>query len=174
MEARQYYIDRLFEHDLDAGYVTDKLPGNFARVAFLRLLFPDAVIVHTRRHPAATCWSLFASNFALHDPYYNSLPHLAHYYRCYERLMSHWRSLLRPSMLEIRYEDLVSNPEAEIRRLIQGSGLAWEDGCLAFHDNPRPVLTASCSQVRQPLYATSVEHWQHYRHRLGSVTELRS
>lgn len=172
VEARERYIDKLFERGLDADFVTDKLPENFGRVGFLRLLFPDAVIVHCRRHPIATCWSLFAANFALHDPYYNSLEHLRHYYRCYERLMSHWRSIPAPPMVEIHYEKVVSNPESEIRRLIAEAGLDWSDRCMAFHENRRPVLTASCAQVRAPIYSTSIDRWRHYESRLGVLKEL--
>jgi len=172
LEARERYIDKLFERDLDADFVTDKLPENFTRVGLLRLLFPDAVIVHCRRHPIATCWSLFAANFALHDPYYNSLEHLLHYYRCYERLMSYWRGIPGPPMLEMHYEKLVSDPEIEIRRLIAGAGLDWSDQCMAFHENRRPVLTASCTQVRAPIYSTSIDRWRHYESRLGVLKEL--
>lgn len=171
-EARERYIDRLFERDLDADFVTDKLPENFTRIGFIRLLFPDAVIVHCRRNPIATCWSLFASNFALHDPYYNSLEHLRHYYGCYERLMSHWGGVAAPPMVEMQYEKLVSNPEIEIRRLIAEAGLDWSDQCAAFHENRRPVLTASCTQVRSPIYSTSIDRWRHYESRLGILKEL--
>jgi tetratricopeptide (TPR) repeat protein len=171
-EVRERYIDQLLERDLDAEYVTDKLPGNFTRLAFIRLLFPEALIVHCGRHPIATCWSLFASNFALHDPYYNSLEHLAHYYRCYERLMSHWGSVLQPPMMELRYEDLVSDPETQIRRLIAEAGLDWNDRCMAFHANQRPVLTASHAQTRTPIYATSVDRWRHYEPQLRTLKEL--
>jgi tetratricopeptide (TPR) repeat protein len=172
LETRERYIDKLFDRDLDADFVTDKLPENFARVGILRLLFPDAVIVHCRRHPIATCWSLFAANFALHDPYYNSLEHLLHYYRCYERLMSHWCGIPAPPMVEMHYEKLVTNPEIEIRRLIAEAGLDWSDRCMAFHENRRPVLTASCAQVREPIYSTSIDRWRHYESRLEVLKEL--
>lgn len=171
-DIRQCYLDMLFERDLDAEYVTDKLPGNFARLGFIRLLFPDAIIVHCRRHPIATCWSLFAANFALHDPYYNSLEHLAHYYGCYERLVSHWRSILSPSLTEIQYEQLVQAPEVEVRRLIEGIGLRWEERCMAFHENRRPVLTASYSQVRSPTYTTSLDRWRHFESHLSALAGL--
>lgn len=172
-EIRQSYIDRLFERGLDADYVTDKLPGNFTRVPFLRMLFPDAAIVHCRRHPVATCWSLFTANFGSHDPYYTSLEHLAHYYRGYERLMSGWRAVLPQVMVEIAYEDLVANPHIEIRRLIESIGLDWNDKCADFQASRRPILTASYAQARTPIYLTSVDRWRHYEPHLGALQELR-
>lgn len=171
-EAREYYLDRLFERDLDADFVTDKMPGNFARIGLLRLLFPQATIIHCRRHPIATCWSLFASNFALHNPYYNSLEHLAHYYSCYEYLMVHWREVLMPSITETRYEDLVQCPEDEIRRLLRETGLEWDDRCIQFHESRTPVLTASCQQVRKPIYSTSIDRWRHFESHLSALAGL--
>jgi tetratricopeptide (TPR) repeat protein len=173
LEIRELYLDMLFERDLDSEYITDKLPGNFARLGFLRLLFPESIIVHCRRQPAATCWSLFAANFALHDPYYNSLDHLAHYYGCYERLVSYWRSILSPALVEIQYEHLVLNPDVEVRRLIEGIGLPWDEQCMAFHENRRPVLTASYSQVRRPPYTTSLDRWRHFEPHLSAFAQLR-
>jgi tetratricopeptide (TPR) repeat protein len=170
--VRERYVDKLFERDLDAECVTDKLPGNFARLGFIRTLFPDAVIVHCRRDPIATCWSLFTSNFALHDPYYNSLEHLAHYYGCYQRLMAHWRSVLSPTVANIRYEDLVFSPELEIRRLLDHTALDWDDRCMNFHLSRRPVLTASHTQVRTPIYKTSLERWRPFESRLGPLSGL--
>jgi tetratricopeptide (TPR) repeat protein len=171
-EVRERYVDGIFERDLDPECVTDKLPGNFARLGFIRTLFPDAVIVHCRRDPIATCWSLFTANFALHDPYYNSLEHLAHYYGCYQRLMAHWRRVLSPAVIDIRYEDLVCSPEREIRRLLDHTALDWDDRCMNFHLNRRPVLTASHSQVRTPIYKTSLERWRPFESRLDPLSGL--
>jgi tetratricopeptide (TPR) repeat protein len=172
IEIRQVYVDRLLEQDLDADFVTDKLPGNFARLPFIRLLFPEAVIVHCKRHPIANCWSLFTANFALHDPYYNSLEHLVHYYRCYEQIMSHWRAMLPKPMVETTYEGLVANPQIEIRRLIEGAGLDWSDECMAFHELRRPMSTASYAQARTHLYSTSIDRWRHYEPRLETLKDL--
>jgi tetratricopeptide (TPR) repeat protein len=172
-EARQFYLDQLFERGLDADFVTDKMPGNFSRVGFLRLLFPEATIVHCRRHPIATCWSLFASNFALHNPYYNSLGHLAHYYGCYGRLMAHWRETLTPAMTETRYEDLVETPEGEIRRLLGETGLEWDDRCMQFNEIHAPILTASYQQVRKPIYSSSVHRWRDFEPHLSALASLR-
>lgn len=171
-EVRERYVDKLFERNLDAEFVTDKLPGNFARLGFIRTLFPDAIILHCQRHPSATCWSLFTANFALHDPYYNSLEHLPHYYGCYQRLMAHWRSVLSPAVTDIRYEVLVSNPEQEIRQLLDQTALGWDDRCMSFHRSSRPILTASHAQVRSPIYKTSLERWRPFESRLGALSGL--
>jgi hypothetical protein len=172
VRAREIYLDKLFERGLDSDYVCDKLPGNFARLGLIRLMFPDALVIHCKRHPMATCWSLFTANFAVHDPYYNSLGHLAHYYRCYQRLMSHWLAVLTPRPVELVYEDLVQSPELHIRGLLEESGLPWDDRCLASHEYQRPIATASHRQARMPIYTTSIERWKPFEAKLGPIASL--
>jgi tetratricopeptide (TPR) repeat protein len=171
-EVRERYLDMLFEREIPTACVIDKQPANFSRLGFLRLLFPEAIFIHTRRDPIATCWSLFTANFALHNPYYNSLEHLAHYYRCYQRLMRHWESVVGPQIEEIHYEALVSDPRVTIERLLQVARLPWDERCVRFHENGRPVLTASHRQVRQPIYTTSLERWRPFAAHLGELSEL--
>lgn len=172
LRARELYLDKLFERGLDSDYVCDKLPGNFARLGLIRLMFPDALVIHCTRHPTATCWSLFTSNFGVHDPYYNSLDHLAHYYRCYERLMCHWLAVLRPGPVGVVYEELIQSPERSIRRLLEGIGLPWNDRCLRFQEQQRPIATASHQQVRKPIYTTSLERWKAFESKLGPIALL--
>ena len=174
LRSRELYLDRLFERDLDGECVTDKLPGNFARLGLIRLLFPDALIVHCRRDPMATGWSLFTANFAIHEPYYNSLGHLAHFYRGYQRIMSHWRAVLRQPMVEVRYEDLVQDPERKIRRLLHEVGLDWNAQCLASHEHDRPIVTASSQQVRKPINSSSLERWRPFESRLSALAAARA
>ena len=92
LELRESYLDRLFERDLDSEYVTDKLPANFSALGLIRLLFPDARIVHCIRDPVAVCWSLYSAHFGVHVPYNASLDYLVHYYgNVYTKWMTHWR-----------------------------------------------------------------------------------
>jgi hypothetical protein len=135
-------------------------------------MFPDAFVIHCKRHPIATCWSLFTANFAVHDPYYNSLDHLAHYYRCYQRLMGHWLAVLKPRPIELAYEDLVQSPERHIGRLLEELALPWDDRCLAFHEQRRPIATASYRQVRMPIYTTSLERWKPFESKLAPIASL--
>jgi tetratricopeptide (TPR) repeat protein len=152
-ELRERYVDALFERDLCGRYVTDKLPGNFLIAGFLRLLFPNAIIIHVKRNLMATCWSLFTSNFGIYEPYSTSLEHLAHYARQYQRIMTHWRAVItQPAMVEIQYEDLVTHPEQEMRRLLAACDLPWDARC----------LTANHRQVTQPIYAAAMDRWRHY------------
>lgn len=155
-----------------ADHVTDKMPDNFKRVGLLHALFPDARIIHVRRHPVDNCLSIFFQNFRGHD-YSRRLEDLAFYRREYERLMAHWRTVMPPERyFEFDYEALVADQETVTRQLLAFCGLDWEDACLSFHENRSTVKTASIWQVRQKLYTGSVERWRHYEAHIGPLLSL--
>jgi hypothetical protein len=172
--ARDDYVDRLFERDLDADYVIDKLPANFAALGLIRILFPDAIMVHCVRDPIATCWSLYCANFPIHLPYYNSLEHLAHYHHVYAKLMRYWMEVFGPHIFELSYEKLVLDPEPQIRDLVRHCGLPWEDACLSFYENKLPIYTASMQQARRPIYRDSVGRWRKFEKYLTPLIEALS
>jgi hypothetical protein len=172
LELRESYIDRLFERDLDGEYVTDKLPANFSALGLIRLLFPDARIVHCLRHPVAVCWSLYSAHFGVHLPYNASLYHLAHYYEnVYMKWIRHWEGILRDGIIEVCYEQLVADPENETRRLVARCGLPWDDACLGFHRNEQPVFTANMTNTRRPVFAGSIDRWRKFATHLEPLTE---
>jgi hypothetical protein len=171
---REEYLDRIFERELDREYVVDKLPANFAALGLIRVLFPNAIIVHCRRDPMATCWSLYAAHFGIHTPYNTSFERLAHYYGIYSRLMTHWGKVLVPAIIDVRYEDVVADPERSARALLRDCALQWEDACLQFHTNDHPAYTASMQQVRQPVYTTSVSRWRKFEKHLLPLADALS
>jgi len=157
------YCAKLRVHAPQARRIIDKLPDNFLRLGLIRLALPGARFIHVRRDPADTCLSCFSKLFTDELAYAYDLAELGRYYRAYEALMAHWRAVLPPgAMLEVRYEDVVADLEGQARALIAHCGLDWDEACLAFHRNRRPVRTASAAQVRRPLYASSVGRWHAY------------
>ncbi len=153
--------------------VTDKAPRNFEFMGLIRVAFPDARIIHCRRHPVDTCLSIFFTNFWEGQDYSWDRGDLVFQYRQYERLMDHWRKVLPDDRFtEVQYEALVTDREAETRRLISFIGLDWDDACLAPERNERAVRTASVWQARQPVYKWSVERWRRYEAWLGELQEL--
>lgn len=165
------YLAALDAVDRDSARVTDKLPQNFLDLGLIALILPRATVIHCRRDPLDTCLSCYFTKF-LHDLDYTCrLEDLGAYYRGYRRLMAHWRRTLPIKMLEVDYEDLVANQEEVSRRLVAHCGLEWDDSCLRFHKTERAVQTASVWQVRQPLYATSVERWRHYEQFLAPLLD---
>ncbi|MDE2255966.1 MAG: tetratricopeptide repeat protein [Betaproteobacteria bacterium] len=163
------YLAQLRTLDPQAARVTDKMPHNFLRLGLVALLFPGARVIHCRRDPVDTCLSIYFHNFNNQHAYAYDLTHLGLYYREYERLMAHWTAVLDIPILELRYEDLVSDPESKTRELIAFCGLEWDDVCLNFHASERFVSTPSYNQVRQPIYKKSVARWRGYEKHLGEL-----
>jgi hypothetical protein len=168
------YLANLPEIASGKTRVTDKSPLNFLHVGLIRLILPNARIIHTLRDPVDTCVSCFSKFFHTGMNFSYDLAELGRYYRRYRKLMVHWRSVLPPNvMLEISYEDVVGNLEEHARRLLNFCGLPWDDRCLAFHKTLRPVATASAVQVRQPLFRSSLNRWHQYKDYLQPLlTEL--
>ena len=154
--------------------VVDKTLENFRFLGFIRLALPGARIVHVRRDPVDLCVSCFSHLFK-QLPYTYELGELGRYYRAYAALMAHWREVLPAgAMLEVAYEDVVNDVEAQARRIVAHCGLAWDARCLAFYRTERTVRTASQHQVRQPIYRHAVGKWERYGDALAPLlAELR-
>ncbi|HZQ11599.1 MAG TPA: sulfotransferase [Pseudolabrys sp.] len=147
-----------------AERITDKTPRNFFFIGLIHLALPNAVIIHTVRDPIDTCLSCFSKQFMTGQLFTYDLGELGRYYRRYRSLMAHWRRVLPPDrILDVRYEDVVADLEGQARRILEHCGLPWDERCLAFHRNERPVRTASAAQVRQPIYGGAVGRWRDYK-----------
>jgi len=179
----QLPADRAEAQDLAAGYlrqlarlggeatrVIDKTLGNYLHLGLIATMFPRARIIHCRRDPRDLGLSCYFQNFQSLN-FACSLEDIGAYYREYDRLMAHWSRVLPLPMHEVRYEELVTHPEAVTRSLLAFCGLDWDERCLAFHHNPRAVRTASTLQVRKPLSARAVGRWQRYRSHLEPLLQ---
>jgi tetratricopeptide (TPR) repeat protein len=156
----------------DALRATDKLPFNFLWLGLVHLLFPNARLFHTRRHPIDTCLSLYTT---LVGPlgFAASFQDLATCYRLYLRMMEHWRSTLpKDRLLEVDYEALVAHPEEQVRHVIAFSGLDWDPACLRPESNRAAVPTANMWQSRQPIHVGSVGRWKKYEPWIGELAAL--
>lgn len=166
------YVASLQRRAPGAHRITDKMPANFLAVGLIHLMLPKAKIIHVMRDPMDTCLSCFTQLFGSGQEYSYDLAELGRYYVDYVRLMQHWRSVLpEGAFLDVRYEDIVSDQEAQSRRLIEYCGLEWDDACLDFQNSKRGVKTASMVQVRQPIYQSSVQRWRKYEKSLGPLLD---
>lgn len=164
------YLDLLRQKAPAGERVTDKMPSNYYFLGLIHLVLPNARIIHTIRDPVDTCISCFSKLFTAEQNHTYDLGELGRYYRRYEKLMMHWRRVLpEGAFLDVHYEEVVGDLEAEARRIIAYCGLPWDDSCLAFHKTDRPVRTASATQVRQPIYKTAVGRWRDYEAFIGPL-----
>jgi len=152
---------------------TDKLPLNFFHIGIIHLLFPKASIIYCHRSPVATCFSCYQNNILMpaDGSFTHDLTDLGRFYKLHERLMRHWQSALPGRILQVEYENMVENPETELRRVLGFCGLEFEPGCLEFHTSKQPVATASVMQVREPIYKSGIDHWKNYEQFLGPLIE---
>ena len=172
-EFAQAYLRQLGELSPDALRVVDKMPTHFRLLGLIHAALPNARIIHMRRNPLDTCLSIYFQNFSIAHAYASDLEDLAHYYCEYRRLMAHWRAALpEGTILDVSYEELVTQPQDSIRRMLEFVGLPWDERCLEFHATNRTVITPSKWQVRQKISTGSVGRWRHYERFVGPLRRL--
>ncbi|MBT3990030.1 MAG: tetratricopeptide repeat protein [Rhodospirillaceae bacterium] len=149
----------------DAGSairVTDKMPGNFLHLGIIALLFPKATIINCRRQPEDVALSCYFQHFTAIMPFSRKLDDLGAYISDYDRIMKHWHEVLPIKILDVQYEEMTADHESMSKKIVEHAGLEWDEACLEFHKQDRPVKTASSWQVRQPIYQSSVARWKNY------------
>jgi tetratricopeptide (TPR) repeat protein len=171
----QAYLSAVEQRIATAGYagerfVVDKMPANFLYAGLIYAMLPQARIIHCQRDPADTCLSCYSKLFTREQLFSYDQRELGEFHRAYQALMAHWRTVLPAShFLEIAYETVVADTEAQTRRLLDFVGLDWSPACLEFYRTRRAVRTASVNQVRQPVYKTSAGRWRRYENQLGPL-----
>jgi hypothetical protein len=152
--------------------VTNKHLLNYLHLGMVAALFPGARVIHIRRDRLDNGLACFMTSLSpAVMPWATDLAHIGFAWRQYERLMAHWRATLDVPWLDVQYEDLVDDTEAQARRIIDFCGLPWDDRCLRFWEAERVVLTPSYNQVRQPIFRTAMGRWRQYEPFLGPLKE---
>ncbi len=168
-ELADTVLGQMREHGGDALRIIDKAPMNFRNLGLISALFPRARVIHCVRDPRDTCLSCYFQNFGSSISFAYDLEDLGRYYRDYQRVMEHWKSVLDLQIHDVVYEELVAEPEQVMRGMVEFMGLAWDERCLEFHNADRVTLTASNDQVRRPLYKSSIARWERYKDHLGQL-----
>jgi tetratricopeptide (TPR) repeat protein len=169
-ELRALYLQKLPE--ISKPIFTDKLPHNFRHVGIIHKLFPEARIVQLHRDSQDVCMSIYSRAFTAGHNYANRWPDLKHFYTECERLMAHWSSMNSPRIMDLKYEDLVENPEYYAKQLVEFCGFKWNESYLDFHQSTNKSFTFSEMQVRQPIANKRVGRWQKYADHLPELSEL--
>ena len=165
------YLERTRVHRSGAPYFIDKLPNNFMHVGLLHLILPNAKVIDARRNPMDCCFSCYKQLFAKGQNFTYSLKEIGAYYHDYLYLMEHWDRVLPGKVLRVLNEDVISDPEGQIRRLLAYCRLPFEASCLSFYENQRPVRTPSADQVRRPVNAKGVGRWRAFEAQLMPLAE---
>ena len=166
------YLELTHKYRSGAPRFIDKNPNNFIYAGLLHLILPNARIIDARRSPLDSCFGSYKQLFASGQPFTYDLTELGEYYLQYHRLMGHWQEVMPGKVLAVNYEEVVDDLEHQVRRILDYCGLPFEEACLRFHETERAVKTASSEQVRQPIYASSVQLWQNYEPYLHELIEV--
>lgn len=155
----------------DKPIFTDKLPNNFAFVGLIHLILPNAKIINARRHPLDACLGNYKQLFGHGQNFTYDIFELADYYKEYCLTMDHWNEVLPGKVLDVHYEETVTDLEGQVARILEHCGLPFEEQCVRFHETERAIKTASSEQVRQPIYTGGMGKWRKYEAYLGDWLE---
>jgi len=155
----------------DKPIFTDKLPNNFPFIGLIHLILPNAKIINARRHPLDTCLGNYKQLFGRGQNFTYDILELADYYNEYCLTMDHWNEVLPGKVLDVHYEETVTDLEGQVARILEHCDLPFEEQCVRFHETERAVKTASSEQVRQPIYLGGMGKWRKYESHLGDWME---
>ena len=155
-------IAESFNHNIasfsfDEKNMTDKNPLNFLWIGFIKKIFLNSKIIHIQRNSKDNYFSLFKNTFDGNINWCYDKSDLLNYCLNYKELMNHWNNLFPNFILNVKYEDLISNTETEVRKILSYCGVKWEKNCLDFYKTDRPIKTVSSAQARKPIYKSSIK-----------------
>ncbi len=163
--------EQLTSQSSGESLIVDTTPANFVHLGFIAILFPGARFIHCTRDALDTCVSIYQHPLSGEHAYSHKLENLAGYHNEYQGLMRHWQDVLGDTLFELPYEALASDFEPTVRRLLKFCGLPFEEGCLTYYETRRAVRTPSASQVRQPIYTSSIGRWRRYEKQLQPLRD---
>ena len=155
-----------------ATRIVDKQIYNFIYVGFIKMILPNAKIIHIERNPLDTCLSIYTLKFVGHHAYAYSLKEIGEYYNLYKDMVRHWNDAIPGHILNIKYENVVDNLEENVKKILDFCDLNFEKECVDFHKTKRYVLTSSALQVKEKVYTSSVNRWKGYEKNLQELKGL--
>jgi tetratricopeptide (TPR) repeat protein len=157
------YLEHLRQKCADKTFVINKLPANFQTIGVIKKALPQAIIIHLTRTPQAVALSVLRNYFSANEPYFCDLQEFIDYRKLYLDVMTFWKGYFGDSIIELNYKQLILEQEATLKRVLQACDLPWQTRCLKFSNAKSQVKTLSDTQVRRPLYRSSLDAWQNYR-----------
>ncbi len=156
------YINFVEKFEPSSIIYTDKAPLNFIWIGIIKILLPNSKIIHCKRNPKDNILSLYKNDFDDRLNFSYDFKDLFKFYKEYYQLMNLWKTKLGKEIYDVIYEDIIENPETEIKKLLNFCELDFEKECLNFYNNKRPIKTVSSAQARQPLYNKSISSYKNF------------
>ena len=155
--------------------ILDKAPLNFLWLGFIKILFPNSKIIHSKRNLKDTALSIYKNVFdASSLTWAYDQDCLIEYLKYYKNIMKFWQNKIPNFIYNCEYENLVNNKNLETQNLIKFCNLDWEDNCIDHTQNDTGIKTVSIAQARKPIYKTSVnlnETYSKYLEFLNQIEE---
>ena len=174
LNLSDYYMGSIKTIDSSSKYFVDKMPHNFRWISYILNSHLSAKVILVERNPMDNCFSLFKMLFSARQQhsYTFDLEVLGKYYLIYRDLVNYWKEIYKHNIYTCKYEKLISDPETEIKKLLDFCNIKWEDKIMRFYETKRSVNTASHSQVRQKLYSSSIGSWKNYENELQPLKKI--
>ena len=167
------YFKKLSSFETNKKIFIDKAPFNFKWIGLIKKIIPNSKIIHCRRDAMDICWSNYKNFFSsIKMNYANNFKNISTFYNLYLDIMNYWKNKFGKEIYDIDYENLIKNPEKEIKNLVSFCGLDWNENYLKFYENKKTVSTASLAQVRSPLYKSSIKKWEKFSEKLNELKKL--
>ena len=163
IDLSREYITFLKKISNNSEKITDKLPINFKWIGLIRSIFPNSKIIHCIRNPKDVCFSIYKNYFTNRKLNFSyNIDDIIFFYNLYFDLMIHWKKLIPNFIIDVVYEDLITDTDNQIQKIIESLGLNWDEKCIKFYENKRPIKTASDTQARKKIYKSSINMWKNY------------
>ncbi len=173
VQIQNEYLDKIGSFKYKENVLTDKAPLNFKWIGFIRIIFPNAKIVHCDRDAMDICFSNFKNSFQSYSlAFCYDLKKLGKFYNLYKSLMDFWINKYSDQIYNLSYEKLINDQKQETEKLLSFCNLDWDENCLSPQKNKKTVATASLAQVRSPIYSSSIKKWEKFSVELSELKKI--
>ena len=157
------YFSKISYIKTSKNIILDKNPLNFQWLGFIKILFPNAKIIHCSRNLKDTALSIYKNVFDINSIVWsNCQDDLVQYISIYLNLMKFWEKKIPNFIYNLNYEKLINNPKDQIEKLLNFCELNWEEDCLNYNKKATAIRTVSAAQARKPIYKTSLNSYEKY------------
>ncbi|KAA9133232.1 hypothetical protein F3N42_02410 [Marinihelvus fidelis] len=146
----------------EAPNLVDCTPLNFQHLGLVSKAMPNARVIHLRRHPLDSCYTLYRTLFRGGHGFANRMDDIARYFVAYQQLMGHWRRHLPGWILDVDYEKLIADPMAQM-------------ACIQdFLGTDAEIVEGQLQAIMQRSQGTEapVGVWREYREQLKPLATL--
>lgn len=171
-EIASLYLKNIKYRQAGKPFFIEKLPYNFLLLGFISRAFPSAKIIYLQRDPIDTCFAMYKQVFTWAYKFSYKLEDLGLYYAAHHKLLTHWKKYLGDRIIEVKYEELISNQKERTERILTSLGLSLEASCLEFHKNSSASTTASSVQVREKIHNHSIRKWEKFSDQLKPLVKI--